>query len=231
MASPSTSYQRRLPSGLVVRSTTTADAPALEALQLAVFPSLADAQRFKAPHYLRHLELFAQGQFVVEDDGRLVAATSTIRRSIDFDHPHHTFEDIIQGGWLTSHEPAGEWLYGADLGVHPTHRGRGLALALYAARQQLVWALGLRGQVTAGMLSGYGALKSTLTPEAYLAEVAAGRRTDPTLSMQLRAGFTVRALLRDHLDDPLCDNHSALIVLDAAHTVPGSERPSPMRGA
>ncbi len=225
MAPPVARFRRRLPSGLVVRATTVADADALEALQRAVFPTLADAQRFKAPHYRHHLALFGEGQFVVEDAERVVAATSTIRRQMDFDHPHHTFDDIIQGGWLTSHEPAGDWLYGADLGVHPDYRSRGLALALYAARQELVWELGLRGQVTAGMMSGFGAVKDRLTPEQYLEGLQAGRINDPTLSMQLGAGFVVRALLPNHLDDPVCDNYAVLIVLDAAHAVRGAERP------
>lgn len=225
MALPVVRYRRRLPSGLVVRATTVADADALESLQHAVFPTLADAQRFKAPHYRHHVGLFGEGQFVVEDAGRVVAATSTIRRHMDFDQPHHTFDDIIQGGWLTSHEPDGDWLYGADLGVHPDYRSRGLALALYAARQELVRALGLRGQVTAGMMSGYGAVKDRLTPEQYLEGLQAGRVNDPTLSMQLGAGFMVRALLSNHLDDPACDNYAVLIVLDAAHAVRGAERP------
>lgn len=224
MAPPLPSYLRRLPSGLVVRSMTPGDADALEALQLDVFPTLADAQRFKAAHYRRHLELFAPGQFVVEDAGRIVAATSTVRRHVDFDHPHHTFDDIIQGGWLTSHELGGDWLYGADLGVHPAYRGRGLALALYAARQQLVWTLGLRGQVSAGMMSGYGAVKHLMSAADYLTGVNAGRINDPTLSMQLRIGFTARALLPNHLDDPSCDNTSVLIVLDAAREVSGADR-------
>lgn len=209
----------------MVRNMEARDAEALEQLQREVFPTLADAQRFKAAHYRRHLELFAPGQFVAELDGRIVAATSTVRRHVDFDHPFHTFDDIIQGGWLSSHEEDGDWLYGADLGVHPAYRGRGLALALYAARQQLVWQLGLRGQVAAGMMSGYGALKHTMTAADYLAGVSAGRINDPTLSMQLRVGFEARALLSGHLDDPSCDNTSVLIVLDAAHDVPGAVRP------
>ncbi len=61
------------------------------------------------------------------DGDRVVGATSTIRLHFDFEHVDHTFAEIIQGGWLTSHEPTGDWLYGADIGVHPDYRGRGLA--------------------------------------------------------------------------------------------------------
>jgi GNAT superfamily N-acetyltransferase len=219
-------YHRVLPNGLTIASARPEHAPALEALQRVVFPTLADEERFKAAHYLKHLELFPEGQFVGLDEERVVAATATIRLHFDFAHTTHTFADIIQGGWLTSHEPDGDWLYGADIGVHPDYRGRGLGQALYAARQELVWALGLKGQVTAGMLSGYGAVKHLMSAEEYYEALVAGRVTDPTLSMQRRVGFEFRALLSNYLKDPVCDNYSVLIVLDADKNVAGAVRPS-----
>jgi GNAT superfamily N-acetyltransferase len=218
------SYRRVLPNGLVIASARSEHSAALEELQRVVFPTLADEERFKAKHYLKHLELFPEGQFVGLDGDRVVAATATIRLHFDFEHTTHTFADIIQGGWLTSHEPDGDWLYGADIGVHPDYRGRGLGQALYAARQELVWKLGLKGQVTAGMLSGYGAVKHQMSAEEYYEALVAGRITDPTLSMQQRVGFEFRGLLENYLQDPVCDNYSVLIVLDAEKDVPGAVR-------
>jgi GNAT superfamily N-acetyltransferase len=219
-------YHRRLPNGLVIASARPEHADALEALQRVVFPTLADEERFKAPHYRKHLELFPEGQFVGLDGDRVIAATATIRLHFDFHHVAHTFADIIQGGWLTSHEPDGDWLYGADIGVHPDFRSRGLAQALYAARQELVWTLGLKGQVTAGMLSGYGAVKHAIGAEAYYEDLVAGRINDPTLSMQRHVGFEFRGLLKDYLKDPVCDNYSVLIVLEADKDVAGAVRPT-----
>ena len=217
-------YSRRLDSGLVVMHARPEHAEQLDALQLVCFPTLADEERFKARHYRKHLELFDEGQFVVLDGDRVVGATATIRLDFDFEHVTHTFADIIQGGWLTSHQPGGAWLYGADIGVDPAYRGQGLATALYAARQELVWRRGLKGQVTGGMLRGYGAVKHEMPAEAYYAGVVAGRFKDPTLSMQLGLGFEPRALLKDYLQDPVSDNYCALIVLDAAKDVPGASR-------
>lgn len=217
-------YYRRLDDRLAVMHARPEHAEPLEALQRLCFPTLADEERFKAPHYLKHLELFDEGQFVALDGDRVVGATATIRLHFDFDHVDHTFADIIQGGWLTSHEPDGDWLYGADIGVDPAYRGKGLATALYAARQELVWRRGLKGQVTGGMLRGYGAVKHEISAEDYYAGVVAGRIADPTLSMQLGVGFEPRALLKDYLNDPVSDNYSALIVLDAAKDVPGASR-------
>jgi 4-aminobutyrate aminotransferase/(S)-3-amino-2-methylpropionate transaminase len=224
-STPVSGYRRVLPNGLVIARAEPVHAPQLEALQRVVFPTLADEERFKAPHYLKHLELFPEGQLVGLDGDRVVAATATIRMQFDFTHVNHTFAEVIQGGWLTSHEPDGPWLYGADIGVHPDYRGQGLAQALYAARQELVWALGLKGQVTAGMMSGYGAVKDRMAAEAYYEELVAGGINDPTLSMQQKVGFEFRGLLKGYLQDPVCDNYSVLIVLDAAKDVPGAVRP------
>jgi GNAT superfamily N-acetyltransferase len=216
-----------LPNGLVITPARPELAVQLEALQRAVFPTLAEEERFKAPHYLKHLELFPEGQWVGLDGERVVAATATIRLHFDFNDRTHTFADIIQGGWLTSHEPDGDWLYGADIGVHPDYRGKGLAQALYAARQELVWRLRLKGQVTAGMMSGFGAVKHRMSAEDYYLGLVTGRINDPTLSMQQRIGFEFRGLLPNYLNDPICDNYGVLIVLDAARDVPGAARPVP----
>ena len=63
-----------------------------------------------------------------------------------------------------------------------------------------------------------------MSAEDYYAGVVAGRIKDPTLSMQLAVGFEPRALLKNYLNDPVSDNYSALIVLDAAKEVQGASR-------
>jgi GNAT superfamily N-acetyltransferase len=217
-------YHRRLREGLLVMHTAPQHAEQLAELQRISFPTLDDGERFKAVHYRRHLEIFPDGQFVVLDGDSVVGATTTLRLHVDFDHIDHTFADIIQGGWLTSHQPTGNWLYGADLSVHPAFRRRGLATALYAARQEAVWRLGLKGQVAAGMIAGYGKVKNEVSADAYYQSVVEGRVKDPTLSMQLGIGFEPRALLAGYLNDPGCDNYSVLITLDAGKEVPGASR-------
>jgi len=222
-------YYRKLPDGLVVQHTRPEHASQLEELQRICFPTLDDAERFKARHYRAHLDLFPDGQFVVLDGDRVVGATTTLRLHVDVERVDHTFAEIIRGGWLTSHEPDGPWLYGADVGVDPAYRGRGLATALYAARQELVWRLGLRGQVTAGMIRDYGAVKDRISAQDYYDGVVAGRLEDSTLSMQLGVGFEPRALLANYLHDPSSDNYSVLLVLGADKEVRGASRTHAMR--
>jgi 4-aminobutyrate aminotransferase/(S)-3-amino-2-methylpropionate transaminase len=217
-------YYRKLPDGVTIAHARPEFALQLEELQRTIFPTLAEDERFKSRHYRKHMELFEDGQFVALDNERVIGATTTLRLDFDFEHVDHTFGEIIQGGWLTSHQPGGAWLYGADISVLPQYRGRGIATALYAARQEVVWRLGLQGQVTAGMIPGYGAVKQQMTAEEYYNAVLAGKIRDSTLSMQMNAGFEPRGLIENYLNDPVCDNYSVLLVLDAAKDIRGASR-------
>ena len=211
---------RRFGGGLAVCRTGPEHADQLEELQRIVFPTLAPDERFLAAHYRKHIELFPEGQFCVVDGDHVVGMTSTIRIDFDFAHARHTFAEIIQGGWLTSHAPDGPWLYGADIGTHPAYRRRGIARALYASRHDTVRALGLSGQLTVGMPSGYGAVADTMTGEQYYDELVRGVREDPTITPQRRIGFELRGLLPDYINDPVCGRYGILLVLPAAREVP-----------
>jgi GNAT superfamily N-acetyltransferase len=219
-------YYRKLSDGITIINARPEHAPQLEQLQKICFPTLAEQERFKSVHYLKHIELFESGQFVALGDD-VIGATTTVRLNFDFEHVNHTFADIIQGGWLTSHQTDGEWLYGADISVQPEYRGRGIATALYAARQQLVWELRLKGQITVGMMPGYSQMKAKMSAQGYFEAVVSGTIKDPTLSMQMRVGFEPRALLANYINDPVCDNYGVLLVLEARKSIPGAAHPNP----
>jgi GNAT superfamily N-acetyltransferase len=191
----------------------------LEELQRICFPTLASSQRIRSDHYVSHVERFPDGQWVALDGDRAVGSTTSIRYAFDPAHPDHTFDEIFTGGWLEAHDPDGAWLYGIDVQVHPDHRGRGIGRALYAARHDVVNRLGLSGQVTVGMLSGYEAHAGAMNVAEYYAEVAAGRLVDPTVSIQVRVGFEIAGLVEDYLDDPSCGNAGALLLLPVERSI------------
>ena len=60
---------------------------------------------------------------------------------------------------ISAHEPAGDWLYGVELAVHPDYQGHGIGTALYQARFDLVRSLNLRGWYAVGMLMGVQRLR------------------------------------------------------------------------
>jgi len=214
-----TTYRKVLSNGLVVQHMQQHHALQLEELQKIVFPTLAEDELIQAKHYLRHLEVFPEGQFVVTDGDKVVGMTTTMRSHFDFEHYHHTFKETIAGGWLTNHEPEGDWLYGLDVGVHPGYRGKGLARELYRARHAIAKQLGLKGQVTVGMMNGYGIVSEKMSGEEYYKELLEGKRSDPTISTQMKIGFEPIALIEEYLNDPTCGNYGVLIRLDINKTV------------
>jgi GNAT superfamily N-acetyltransferase len=189
-------------------------ADALAAIQEACFPTLSAAERMRAEHYRRHMLVFPEGQHAVIEraSGRPVACSTDFRTRVDFARYQHRYIDAVAGNWLTGHDPAGDWLYGADIGVHPDHRGRGVSTLLYEARQALVRRLGLRGHVAGAMPKGYHRVANAMSIEAYVSAVVRGEARDPVLSVQLHRGYNVYGIIPGYLDDPTCANHGVFVV-------------------
>ncbi|HMZ90204.1 MAG TPA: GNAT family N-acetyltransferase [Chitinophagales bacterium] len=200
---------------IIIIHTRAEHAQALEDLQYIVFPNLAEDEILHKAHYLKHLEIFPEGQLVALHNDRVIGGTTTMRYHMDPDHPaQHTFSETVAGGWLTTHQPAGEWLYGIDVSVHPDYRNRGIARAFYNIRQQIAKALGCRGQLTVGMLNGYFNYASTMSVKTYFEKVKAHELFDPTVSVQEKIGFRIVSLMENYLNDPTCGNAGAVIVME-----------------
>lgn len=212
MATNNIPYYRQLQRGMAVQQMQPHHAEQLGALQQLVFPTLSAGEWMRAEQYLHHLTIFPEGQFVVTADDGVIGMTSSIQAI--FSTAHHTFKEISGGGWFTSHNPQGDWLYGLDMGIHPDYRGRGLARELYRARHYMAKQAGLKGQYTVGMMNGYGALAGTITAEQYFEELTKGLRTDPTISAQMKIGFEPVCLVPDYLTDPACGNYGVLLKID-----------------
>jgi GNAT superfamily N-acetyltransferase len=185
---------------------------ALAVHQRICYPTLAEYELMTEAHFASHLRLFPEGQHVALDGDRVVGQSSTFQISGEVVFAPHRFHDIMAAGFFTNHDPRGEWLYGADMSVHPDYRGRGLAGKLYAARKDLICRLNLRGMVAGGMLPGYNQHQDAMTVEEYVDRVSRGELIDPTLTPQLRSGFVVRGVLRDYIDDAAITPHASLIV-------------------
>jgi len=186
----------------------------LEAVQRAAFPTLAEDEIITAAHYAEHIRRFPEGQLaVLNAAGQVVACSTDFRtNAVDFNAFEHRYIDAVAHNWLSRHDPQGAWLYGADIGVLPAYRQRGIARRLYEARRHLIRCLNLRGHVAGGLLKGFSAYKASMSVEAYVAKVIGGELFDPTVSVQLRCGFTVHGIIHDYVHDPACDGKAAFLV-------------------
>ncbi|MGE0712638.1 MAG: GNAT family N-acetyltransferase [Planctomycetota bacterium] len=196
---------------VLVRNTAQEDFPRIRELARAVYPE----ERPYTDEYLQsQVDAFPEGQWVaVEVDTQAVLgmAASLIVNWNDY-HFEASWGEVTGGGFLTTHDPSGRTLYGADLMVHPNTRGRGIGRMIYAARRDLAIRKKLLRIRAGARLRGYHAYADRLTPEEYAIKVVQGELHDPTVSFQLRRGFHVIAVVRDYNPgDAESLGHAALI--------------------
>lgn len=199
-------------------------AEALEHMQTLIYPMLSRDELFTAEKYLNQIKLFPEGQFVALADinghEEIVGATTTFRIQFDFNHPQHRFVEIVADGWLTHHDPHGEWLYGASIEVLPEFRRMGICGRLYSARRDLIHRLNLRGEITGGMLPGYKDYKGSMTVDDFVQNVVNGTAYCPTLTTQLKNGFQVKGVLHDYVTDPDAQDCCSLLVRENRDYIP-----------
>lgn len=206
-------YLKKIGEQFLLRTMQADDAEQLGALQKTIFPNLSADELITAEHYRNYVTAFAQGQLVILDGKKVIATSCSMITDFDFNHYQHSFKETIGEGTLNNHNPKGEWLYQLDIGVHPDYRGKGLARQLYTANGFIAKELGLKGQLTVGMLNGYGAVRNSVTAEEYYAALIAGKRNDPTVSVQMKIGFEPLGLIPNYLNDPTCGNYGVLLKL------------------
>ncbi|MFP4145924.1 MAG: GNAT family N-acetyltransferase [Phycisphaeraceae bacterium] len=172
------------------------------------------AQRWTRAELESHQRVFPEGQLVAvdaESGGVVGMAASLIVLWDDYDVAD-SWRDFTEGGYFTNHDPDGHTLYGAEVMVDPRMQGRGIGKKIYAARRELVRELGLHRIRAGARLRGYSRFADQFPPQEYVARVMAGDIGDPTLSFQLKQGFTVLAVVPDYLkDDPESMGYAAVI--------------------
>lgn len=184
----------------------------LEQLQRDCFPTLGKNELMREEHFLNHCRLFPEGNFVALCRDRVIGLGSGFLSDFDFDNAQHRFQEIIDGGFYSNHDPAGAWYYGGDISVHPDFRRRGVGSMLYEARKGIIKEMNRRGIVAGGLIPGFAAYKGSMSPHEYVNKVVAGEINDSTLSFQLGRGFEVRGLLENYIEDDASDNWATLIV-------------------
>ena len=65
---------------------------------------------------------FPEGQICIEDNGKVVAAAISLIVKYSRWGQSHRYWDIVGNGYLTTHDPKGDVLYGVDVFVHPDYR-------------------------------------------------------------------------------------------------------------
>jgi len=206
---------------VIVRELTSDDIPHVIELQKESFPYMAKDGVIWREHHLRnHLEIFPEGQFCAELNGKIIASSSSLIVDLIPDYAEHTYNQITANGMFSNHNPSGNSLYAADVSTHPSTRRMGIATMLYNVRKQLTVKLGLRRIIAGGRLFNYCEYAKNMTPLEYAQKVVAGELRDPVLSFQLGNGFKFIKILPNYMKDSRSLNFASFI----EWTNPGREQ-------
>ena len=186
-----------------VRKWKNSDLPGIVACHKAAYPeyNLDEDGHYTVRNYRFQLEAFPEGQVLAEIEGKIVGYATSIIVQLDDENYPYTYDEITGGGTFTTHNPAGDSLYGADIAVDPAYRGMGVAKQLYRQRKKLVKRYNLKRMVAYGRIPGYSEFAGKLTADDYVQQVVDGVRSDPSLNAHLKAGYRVKRVMLDILED------------------------------
>jgi predicted amidohydrolase/GNAT superfamily N-acetyltransferase len=181
---------------LIVRQATLADIPAVQAMVRKAYPAF---EPYSADQLRGHINHFPEGTLLAEYEGQVVGYCVSIRIGEQALRPH-TWREITGGGYGSTHEADGEYLYGCEVCVDPDYRGLHIGQRLYSARRKLCVDLHLKGIVFGGRIPGFKRrARDVGSAEEYVRRVSARELRDPVMTFQMRNGFEPIGVLKNYV--------------------------------
>lgn len=143
---------------------------------------------------------FQPGCFVAVLNGKIVAYSASLIISESKALSNHTWSEITAGGYASTHDPKGDYLYGYETCVDPSIRGHRIGQRIYNARERLVKFENLKGIVFGGRIPNFHKkVKKVEDVNDYIDKVMNKSIRDNTLGFHLRHGFQVVGVLKNYL--------------------------------
>jgi predicted amidohydrolase/ribosomal protein S18 acetylase RimI-like enzyme len=182
---------------LIVRRATVKDAGEILALSKKVYTLIPP---YSKAHIIGHINSFPEGQFVATFNDKVIGYCASIICTKERALSAHTWNEITGGGYASTHNPDGNYLYGIEVFVDPEYRGIRVGERFYQARKKLCTDLKLHGIVLGGRLPSLAKkLKKVGSPEDYIEAVKSKKIRDNVLSFQLHQDFEVIGILKNYL--------------------------------
>ncbi len=170
---------------------------------------------FTEEHFKSHLEIFPEGQFVAELDGKIIGYLTLQKILADPKNPAagigNWFETSGQG-FLTNHNPNGNVIFGVALGALPNNVGAGPLLVERGI--EFMIEQGCDCGFLVGRIPGYHEYADRMSAEEYITTLVDGKSLDPQIRMYTAFGIRVGGLIPNYIEDPKSLNYGVLLVLD-----------------
>ncbi|MBN2060466.1 MAG: bifunctional GNAT family N-acetyltransferase/carbon-nitrogen hydrolase family protein [Deltaproteobacteria bacterium] len=184
---------------LIIRGLAHADYPAIKRIMDRVYVGMGGS--WHEDEYKTLIDQFPEGQICIEDRGVVVAAALAILVNAEDFEGQHTYEDVVEGGKMTGHDPEGNALYGVDIFVDPDYRDLRIGRRLYDARKEICERLNLKGIIFGARVPGYNEHSDSMSPSMYIKKVKTNEIYDPVLSFQLSNDFHIKKVLKDYMPE------------------------------
>lgn len=194
---------------IIIRNVKEEDLDEIIALSETCFPNM---EPWTQAQLQSHIEIFPEGQFCVEYDGKIIGASSSL--IIDFNEyaDKHTYNEITDTGYITNHDPEGHYLYGIAIMVDPEYRRLKVGTRLYEVRKKLMQQLNLKSMLIGGRMPFYSKYADQMSPREYVEEVIQHKIYDPVLTFQLLNGFKLKWVNPNYLDDDSASLSNAVLM-------------------
>jgi predicted amidohydrolase/GNAT superfamily N-acetyltransferase len=182
---------------LVVRAASAADVQGIARLVELAYPGMAT---YTYAMLRGQINAFPLGVWVSTYADEIVGYCATIRLSEKRALEPHTWQEVTGGGYGSTHDENGEFLYGYEVCVDPEIRRYRIGQRFYRERRRLAGRLGLKGVVIAGRIPGYEKRRNEFaSAHDYIAAVKARKVRDPVVNFQIRNGFELLGVLDGYL--------------------------------
>lgn len=158
-----------------------------------------------------HLEYYPEGALCVEIDGELAGSLTGMLVTYDLGDLRHTWEEVTDRGYITTHEPDGNSFYIVDIGIKPAIRKMELGRLLLQSVYERVVEDRLERVIGGGRMPGYKRFAGEMSAEQYAGKVLAGELKDPVITFLMRAGRTPVAVIEGYLEDEDSGDHALLM--------------------
>jgi ribosomal protein S18 acetylase RimI-like enzyme len=205
-------FDQDRPIPAVIRNYEERDFPELIRIQEESFPPPFPCELWWNKDQLKnHVTLFPEGALCIEVDSQIVGSMTGLLVDFDPNHPHHTWEEITDNGYIRNHQQNGKTLYVVDIGVRPSYRKLGLGKWLMFSMYDVVIYKGLQRLLGGGRMPGYHKKAEDMTADQYLASVVRGEIRDPVITFLLQCGRIPIQVVENYLEDEESCNYGTLM--------------------